>query len=111
MERNQRNFHGARGPSLPTVPAVSQPAPGVADGDEWIDHAELPSERGFDYRRLRSALARQAPRIPRLPHSSSPVAATQGSPAYAMSNPAPGRSLGKRRLSPAGAPGSGPPLR
>src|ERR1700751_6241019 len=83
MERNQRNFHGARGPSLPTVPAVSQPAPGVAGGDEWIDHAELPNERGFDYRRLRSALARQAPRIPRLPHSSSPVAATQGSPAYA----------------------------
>jgi hypothetical protein len=45
MERNQRNFHGARGPSLPTVPAVSQPAPGVADGDEWIGHGNRRDRR------------------------------------------------------------------
>jgi hypothetical protein len=92
MERNQRNFHGARGPSLPTVPAVSQPAPGVADGDEWIGHGELPNERGFDYRRLRSALARQAPGIPRLLHSSLPVVATQKGPAQAVSDPVTARS-------------------
>ena len=99
MERNQRNFHGARGPSLPTVPAVSQPAPGVADGDEWIGHGELPNERGFDYRRLRSALARQAPRIPLLLHLSSFVVATGRGPAHAMSDPVPGRSLRKCRYS------------
>jgi hypothetical protein len=95
MERNQRNFHGARDPSLPTVPAVSQPEPGVADGDEWIGHGELPNERGFDYRRLRSALARQAPRIPLLLRLSSFVAATERGPAHAMSDPVPGRSLRK----------------
>src|SRR5580704_3138881 len=49
----------------------------------------------FDCRRLRSALARQAPRIPLLLHLSSFVVATERGPAHAMSDPVPGRSLRK----------------
>jgi hypothetical protein len=70
MGRNQRNFHDARGPSLATISAASRLAPGIADGGERSGRGELPDEHGFDHPRLRWALARQAPRIPRLLHSS-----------------------------------------
>jgi hypothetical protein len=59
------------------------------DDTERIVHGELLNDRGFHYWRLHSALARW-------PDSSSPVAPAPGNRVHAISDPGPGRSLGKR---------------